>query len=150
MRKSWGHAMAHEMVHEGDAVKLFVDVYQTGLAVARRPPQRKDFLTFHRSDDGNRVQDILTALSYASKHTHSAIRLTCSPKAVAWCLLAMALAPLPVTLDSELARFEDTDEYLQKNLFIPGLGRVGGMPAIRRLTEWRSQSTRDVVLAGGN
>ena len=69
---------AHEMAHEGDAVKLFVDVYQTGLAVARRPPRRKDFLTFRRSDDGNRVQDILTALSYptASKHTHSAIRLT--------------------------------------------------------------------------
>ncbi len=41
-----------------------IDAFQTGAAVAPRNRDAKMFLTFNRSDDANRVQDILTVLRW--------------------------------------------------------------------------------------
>jgi dienelactone hydrolase len=43
---------------------LMIDAFQTGSAQAPRDRGVKMFLTFNRSDDANRVQDILTALAW--------------------------------------------------------------------------------------
>ena len=41
-----------------------IDAFQTGSAVAPRDRSVRNFLTFNKSDDANRVQDILTALAW--------------------------------------------------------------------------------------
>ena len=43
---------------------LLIDAFQTGSAVAPRDRSVKMFLTFNKTDDANRVQDILTALAW--------------------------------------------------------------------------------------
>ena len=124
---------------------LFVDVYQTGAAIAHRPTRRKDFSTFHRSDDANRVQDILTALAFAAR-THGALHLACSPQATAWCMLAVALAPTQVTLNED-TQFQDGATFAQTPLFIPGLERLGGVSSMRQAIAWREKTNSLVQLA---
>src|SRR5262249_55444631 len=48
---------------------LLIDAFQTGKAVAMRDRSPRYFLTFNRSDDASRVQDILTALAYLRKQS---------------------------------------------------------------------------------
>ena len=57
---------AARLIQAGRAV-LFIDAFQTGSAVASRDRSVKMFLTFNKSDDANRVQDILTALAWLSQ-----------------------------------------------------------------------------------
>ena len=50
-----------------------IDAFQTGAAVAPRDRQAAMFLTFNKSDDANRVQDILTALRCARTRPMSSL-----------------------------------------------------------------------------
>ena len=54
------------LVEAGRSV-LMIDAFQTGSAVAPRDRSVKNFLTFNKSDDANRVQDILTALGLVGR-----------------------------------------------------------------------------------
>jgi hypothetical protein len=112
---------------------LYLDVFQRGAASAERSPQRKDHLTFHRSDDADRVQDILTGLAYAAAGTPQTIRLQCQGRARLWCLAAAALSPEPVVLSSSEELEQDMDRDPAKALLIPGFRRAGGLEALRRL-----------------
>src|SRR5262249_42331151 len=67
---------------------LLIDAFQTGTAVAPRDRSHRHFLTFNKSDDANRVQDILTALAYAN-----GTELYGVGKAAVWCTFAAAVAP---------------------------------------------------------
>lgn len=113
---------------------LRVHVFQTGAAATSRSGLRRDHLTFHRSDDAERVQDILTSLAYVHASGPVAVRLVCDERAGLWCLAAAALAPIPVALVTPPAERAESEEALQKNLFVPGLQRVGGLEGLRRLT----------------
>ncbi|HWH57108.1 MAG TPA: hypothetical protein VN682_05715 [Terriglobales bacterium] len=53
---------------KGNSV-LCIDAFQTGSAKTSRGELGKYFLTFNRSDDMNRVQDILTAISFLKTKT---------------------------------------------------------------------------------
>jgi dienelactone hydrolase len=114
---------------------LLLDVYQTG--VARAPVVRRsgDQLTYHRTDDEYRVQDILTGIAWLHKRAPRSIRLHCNGRASAWCLLAAAVAPLSVILDIEPIRAPSTDDELKRLVFVPGLQRAGGLRVAHMLAE---------------
>ena len=64
-----------------------IDAFQTGAAVAPRDRDAKMFLTFNRSDDANRVQDILTVLRWLDAPD---VELVGVGKAAVWCQFAAA------------------------------------------------------------
>ncbi len=112
---------------------LRVEVFQTGAATAERDFVRGDYLTFRRSDDAERVQDILTALSFAHSSRPRELRLVCGKRASLWCLAAAAIAPVPVTFTPAEPLGDLSDAELAKRLFIPGLQRAGGLTALNKI-----------------
>lgn len=120
---------------------LLIDAFQTGDAVeprnfthAKSRPEDGYYLTFNRSLDANRVQDILTALSFLSGRGEGPIQLVGIGKAAAWTLFAAAVAGAEVSLCGELGSFDGEDSQMVDYLFVPGIQRAGGVSAALRLT----------------
>jgi hypothetical protein len=90
-------------------------------------------LTFHRSEDAERVQDILTAATYARRFAGTRpVRLSCAGRAASWCLLAAAVTPGSLTVELG-ARTRDVTEYdLAQTLHLTGLKWGGGMNVLRQ------------------
>jgi len=109
---------------------LMIDAFQTGNATAPRDRSVKMFLTFNKSDDANRVQDILTALAWLNTPR---TRLIGAGKAGVWCLFAAAVAPQAVDLQADLGDFRGTDRDFMDDFFVPGIQRAGGLRAARAL-----------------
>lgn len=123
------HALAAEEHPQAGWGALYIDVFQSGSAIAVRPPRRHDYLTLHRSDDSNRVQDILSAIAFVANTNPSAIRLDCDARAELWCLAAAAISRAQVKTNVE------PGHPSSPNLFVPGLERAGGVARIRLLAE---------------
>lgn len=119
------------LVQSGRAV-LLIDAFQTGTAVAPRNRSAKMFLTFNKSDDANRVQDILTALAWLKQANTQLVGLG---KSAIWCEFAAAISPVAVNLQADLSNFHGTDEEFLKDFFVPGIQRAGGLPAARTLVK---------------
>lgn len=120
---------AEELRRAGRAV-LLIDAFQTGSATAPRNRNGKMFLTFNKTDDANRVQDILTALSWL--HTPH-VRLVGLGKAAIWCLFAAAVSEAPVDLQADPSGFHGTDEEFTSQFFVPDIQRAGGLAAAKSL-----------------
>ncbi|HUS04857.1 MAG TPA: hypothetical protein VMZ52_01065 [Bryobacteraceae bacterium] len=114
---------------------LLIDAFQTGSAVAPRDKSQKFFLTFNRSDDANRVQDILTALAFLKQSGSSEVRLVGLDKAAVWATFAAAVAKMPVKLDADLHGFKGDDQDFISGFFVPGIQRAGGLNAALQLTK---------------
>ncbi len=112
---------------------LMIDAFQTGSAVAPRDRSHQFFLTFNKSDDANRVQDILTALKFLKDSGAQQITLRGIGKAGVWCLFAAAVAETPVKLEADLAGFTGTDQDFIDRFFVPEIQRAGGFEAARKL-----------------
>ncbi len=112
---------------------LVIDAFQTGSAVAPRDRARCHFLTFNRTDDQHRVQDILTALAFLRSRHDGAIDLLGLVEAAVWCAFAAAVSPHPVKLLAMPESFQGTDAEFLRVLFAPGIQRAGGWPAARRI-----------------
>ncbi len=112
---------------------LLLTAFQTGFSVAPRDRSAEFFLTFNRSDDQNRVQDILTALAYLKQEGAKELRIRANGKAAVWALFAAAAAPFPVVLESQVEGFSGTDRDYIDQFFIPGIQRAGGLEAARRV-----------------
>ena len=126
-------AFGHELILRG-APALMLDVYQTGAARAPVTMRAGDVLTFHRTDDEYRVQDILTGIAWLHERTHN-VRLHCNGRASAWCLLAASVSPVPVTLDVEAVKIPLSDDDLKKMVYVPGLQRAGGLRVAQMLAQ---------------
>jgi dienelactone hydrolase len=113
---------------------LLVDAFQTGAAIAPRDRSHRYFLTFNKSDDANRVQDILTALAFLRSQTQRRIELRCLDKAGVWCLFAAAVAGIDLALDGDLGSFQGRDQDFLAQFFVPGIQRAGGLEAALRIT----------------
>lgn len=113
------------LLQAGRAV-LLIDAFQTGSAKAPRDPSVKMFLTFNKTDDANRVQDILTALAWLKQPKTQLIGLG---KAAIWTEFAAAVAPVAVDLQADLGGFQGSDEEFVKDFFVPGIQRAGGLRA---------------------
>ena len=120
-----------------DAPLLLIDVFQTGAAVAGRDiagagrNAEAYYHVFNRSDDANRVQDILTAIAFLRRQTGAdTINVVGTGRAGLWVLLAAALDPGELTVAADLHRFDASDDDAYVNgLFIPGLRRAGDLRA---------------------
>jgi hypothetical protein len=127
------------LVDAGRSV-LMIDAFQTGSAVATRDRSVRNFLTFNKTDDANRVQDILTALAWLGarladdeKRSSAPLRLLGLGKAAVWCLFAAALSRQPVDLQADIAGFTGADQDYIDSFFVPGIQRAGGLRAARQL-----------------
>ena len=116
-----------ELLRAGRPV-LAIDAYQTGAAVAPRDKPSRHHLTFNRSDDANRVQDILTALAWLKDADLAGL-----DRAAVWCLFAAAVAPAPVRLDADVSGFAGQDQDFIDRFFVPGIQRAGGLKAAQTL-----------------
>jgi hypothetical protein len=91
------------------------------------------FLTFNRSDDANRVQDILTALAYLKQEGAKDLRIVASGRAAIWAEFAAAVASMPVAVEGKLDGFTGQDQDFIDQFFVPGIQRAGGLEAVRRV-----------------
>lgn len=112
---------------------LVVTVFQTGSAVRPRDRSPEFFLTFNRSDDQNRVQDILTALAYLKQEGATNLRVVGTGRAAIWALFAAAVAPEPVAFEGKVEGFTGEDRDFLDGFFVPGIQRAGGLEAARRV-----------------
>ena len=109
---------------------LMIDAFQTGTAVAPRDRSVRYFTTFNKTDDANRVQDILTALAWLKAPN---VELVGVGKAGVWCLFAAAVAPVSVDLRADLDGFTGSDQDFVDRFFVPGIQRAGGLAAAKML-----------------
>jgi hypothetical protein len=87
----------------------------------------KYFLSYNRSDDAERVQDILTALQFLKSRFKGKPELIGLGNAGIRCVFAAALAPVPVELRADLNGFGGADEDYLARFFVPGIQRAGGL-----------------------
>lgn len=95
----------------------------------------KHFTTFNRTDMAERVQDVLTALTYLrSRKEVGQVNLVGLREAGLWCLLARSQAPWVRAAAADCVRLGTDDDaaYLGKR-FIPGLRRAGDFRAAAAL-----------------
>jgi len=114
------------LLDRGAAV-LAIDAFQTGAARAPRDRNKRAFTVFNQTDDANRVQDILTALTYLqSRSNRGVVNLAGLEAAGVWACFARALAGPGVNMAADLAQFRagDDQEFLDK-FFVPGLRKAG-------------------------
>lgn len=112
---------------------LKITVFQTGASVAPRDRSHPMFLTFNKTDDAERVQDILTALKWLNQDR---TKLVCRGKAAIWCTLAASVSTKNVQLDAPIPpSFHGTDQEWIDFMFIPSIQRAGGWPAVLRLVK---------------
>lgn len=119
--------IARELSKRG--LMLFsIDAFQTGEA---RDPSRKMeggfFSTYNRTDDVQRVQDILTALVYLeARWKPQKIAVVGQGLAGLWCLLARVFLRNPVPVAADTAGFASaSDSAYLEGLHIPLLRRAG-------------------------
>ena len=106
---------------------MSIDAFNTGAARARRDMSDPFFTTYNRTDDSNRVQDILTAIVYLESRPDVArVNMAGVGKGGLWCLLARALAPQLHRTLVDVSRFssEEDQAYLE-HLYVPVLRRAG-------------------------
>ena len=135
------HAPTVEQLLRSNRPVLLIDSFQTGRATDRRTwthqasrPHKGHYLTFNRSDDANRLQDVVTALSFLVR-AHGEVELVGLEDASLWSLVAAAASPSPVRLTMESSNFPQSDAELVQTFFVPGLQRVGGLRTALRLTQ---------------
>ncbi len=105
-----------------------LDAFNTGAARAPRDTSDRFFTTYNRTDDANRVQDILTVLAWLKRQPGiRRVSLVGLDRAGLWCLLAQGLAPGLDAVVADADRFEtESDEAYLDRLPIPLLRSVGG------------------------
>jgi dienelactone hydrolase len=118
--------LVEEIMQRGRPV-LAIDPFQSGVARTRLERSYDYFYSYNASDASNRVQDILTALSFVSHHgTPELIGLRDSG---VWCIFAAAIAPHDTDVIADLAGFGGSDEDFRDRFFVPGIQRAGGLSA---------------------
>ena len=131
------HDAVNRAVKAGDSV-LAIDVFQTGEAVAPRDLTKvKHILTFNRSDDAERVQDIISAVAYVRGQRSGTVPVIGIGKAAVWAAAAAAVAPDGwMSVKETLQGFSGTDDELRQSLYVPGVQRAGGWTAVTKAAKW--------------
>ena len=119
-----------------------IDSFQTGAAVAPSDKSHRFFLTFNRSDDASRVQDVLTALAFAASRSPGGVELYGRDEASIWCLFAAAVAPINLSLHADTGWFRGTDQDYLHYFFVPGIARAGGVSGAEWLASQKEGRVR--------
>ena len=106
---------------------MSIDAFNTGAARAKRDMSDPFFTTYNRTDDSNRVQDILTAIAYLESRPDVArVNLAGVGKGGLWSLLARALAPQLHRTLVDVSNFSsEEDGAFLEHLYVPVLRRAG-------------------------
>jgi dienelactone hydrolase len=117
-------------LQQGGQRVVAIDAFRTG-ALGGPWPERakvKYFETYNPSETGSRVQDVLTAASWAAREG-GRVNAIGAGRAGLWLLLARAVAPeLFAAVAADAAGFDDgKDESFVQDLFVPGLRRAGDL-----------------------
>ena len=115
-----------KMLRSGRPV-LVLEPFASGLTRANRQKFDSYFLSYNRTDDANRVQDILTALAFLRTQGNGRPELIGVGDAGVWCVFAAAIAPVEVGLVLDPNRFGGTDKDFHDRFFVPGIQRAGGL-----------------------
>jgi dienelactone hydrolase len=120
---------------------LAIDAFQTGAAVAPHDRSHRHFLTFNRSDDSNRVQDVLTALRFLVGQHCSTIDVYGEGPAAWWVEFATAVVPNDVVIRLHMPNqsLVDSEAAYLTNFNVPGILRVGGLHTADRLIKARER-----------
>ena len=128
--------MVRALLERGGSVAA-IDVFQTARARDSRDiagaggSAEKHFTTFNRTDAANRVQDVLTAITYfRTRFNVREINLLGIGEGGVWSLFARALADDGIRLIADLDQFDAASgsEFTNK-LFIPHLRKAGDFRA---------------------
>jgi dienelactone hydrolase len=119
---------------------LLVDLFQTGRARERREKNGRWFLCYNRSDDAERVQDILTALRFLRSQYGEVPELSASALAATWALFAAAVDPEAVVFDAARNTLSGTDEEMKQNFFVPVIQRAGGIRAAETILTGKNRN----------
>lgn len=114
---------------------LLLDAFRTGSGGVLDSSTDRAFLTYHLSDDANRVHDIVTAIAFLAARQAGEIRMRCPGIAGSWCVLAAAVAPVRVDLAVDVEWREAPTADSASVPFIPGLKRAGGLRAAMQMLE---------------
>ena len=98
-----------------------------------RDREARYFLTFNRSDDANRVQDIVTAVAWLRQTGEKDITVVGTGKAAVWATFAAAVLPEAVKLEAPWGSFRGTAQDFMDSMFVPGIQKAGGLQAALRL-----------------
>lgn len=127
------HPLIAKRLGAGQSI-LLIDCWGTG--EARIPAERDQraekidhYLTYNRSDDANRIQDILTGLGYLkSLRVIDWVDLVGLGCAGPWCLLARTQAPFVRSTIVDLGGCEvATDQAFLAHLMIPAIRGIGDL-----------------------
>jgi dienelactone hydrolase len=119
--------LARDLTKRG-ILLLSVDTFQTGAARDAERKTRVGFFTcYNRTDDIERVQDILTALAWLEAAWRPGkISVVGQGTAGLWCLLARPFFPKDYTVVADAAAFDASkDESYVEKLYVPLLRRAG-------------------------
>ena len=124
--------MVRALLERGGSVGA-IDVFQTARARDSRDiagagrSAEKHFTTFNRTDSANRVQDVLTAITYfRTRFNVREINLVGMGEGGVWSLFARALADDGIRLIGDLGQFDAaSDSEFENKLFIPHLRKAG-------------------------
>ena len=131
---------------------LVLDVFQTGAAKVPRdrgdaqpvtPASGTDdaeggprFLTYNVADNQARVQDILTAIAYASRSGRD-VEVYARDDAALWATFAAAVSATPVSLHlADVPKLASDADYVA-HFDVPGILRAGGLAVAQHLASAR-------------
>lgn len=128
--------MVRALLERGGSVAA-IDVFQTAGARDARDiagagsSAERYFTTFNRTDSANRVQDVLTAITYfRMRFNVREINLVGMGEGGLWSLFARALADDNIRLIADLDQFDAArDAEFERKLFIPHLRKAGDFRA---------------------
>jgi dienelactone hydrolase len=124
--------LGQELLKSGRPV-LMIDLF-TASEIRRRQSEYDDyFLSYNRTEQAERVQDILTALSYVKANAKGTPELIGVGRAGLATLFAGAIAPVRTSVIADLNGFAGWDEDFLTQFFVPGIQRVGGLNAALKL-----------------
>lgn len=124
--------LAKEVMASGRPL-LTIDPFQANRGRADQLRFDKYFYSYNRSDDAERVQDILTALAFLKQHAKGKPEVIGMGNAGIWALFAAAVAPVEASVIADIHGFSGSDEDFCDRFFVPGIQRAGGLNAAMRL-----------------
>ena len=118
-------ALTEQLLKDGHNV-AFMTTFP-GRSNGEDPNKFKFLTTYNRSDDANRVQDILTAVAYINKIKGTAkLNLIGVKEAGLHTILAQAIAKGADKIIADAAQFDtNNDQEFLKKMAIPGIRRAG-------------------------
>jgi len=131
-RAAFHSDLAKEVLRAGRPL-LTIDPFEPDRNRAAQSRSEKYFLSYNRSDDAERVQDILTALAFLRSKAKAKPELIGLGTAGIWSLFAAAVAPMEIGLVADLNGFSGSDEDFAERFFVPGIQNAGGLNAALRL-----------------